>query len=60
MSFFNTNFSPKTEIVQVNISIDLSIEDSCLFRVNQGTPVYAMNTYVTISGLVTFENNTAI
>ena len=61
VSFFNnTNFSPNTGIVQVDESIDLSIEDSCVFRANQGTPVHAFKTIVTISGLVTFEDNVAV
>ena len=57
--FNNTNVLPNSGIVQVDRSIALSIEDSCVFRGNQGTPIQALATTVTLSGEVIFEDNVA-
>ena len=57
--FNNTNPTPNAGVVQVDRSINLSIEDSCVFKANQGTPVQALATTVTLSGVVTFEDNIA-
>ena len=54
--FNNTNSTPNAGVVQVDRSINLSIEDSCVFKANQGTPVQALATTV---GVVTFEDNIA-
>ena len=55
----NTNLGAKGGIVQADGSVDLSIEDSCVFRGNLGSPIQALETTVTLSGSVLFENNMA-
>ena len=57
--FNNSNIQLNTGIVQVDNSINLTIGDSCVFRYNQGTPIQAYSTTVSLSGMVTFENNVA-
>ena len=60
VTFFNdTNLLPNAGIAQVDSSLCLSIEDSCVFKANQGTSVQALATTVTLSGVVTFEDNVA-
>ena len=60
MSFINnTNFLANTGVIQVDGSIILSIENSCEFRANQGSVIHAFETTVTLSGVVTFEDNIA-
>ena len=57
--FNNTNLILNSGIVQVDENIHLDIENSCTFRGNQGTPVYAHMTTVTLSGEVIFADNVA-
>ena len=57
--FNNTNPLPNAGIIQVDGSIGLSIEDSCVFRNNHGTSVWAIATIVTLSGVVHFMDNIA-
>ena len=57
--FNNTNPLPNAGIIQVDGSIGLSIEDSCVFRNNHGTSVWAIATIVTLSGVVHFRDNIA-
>ena len=55
----NTNIEPSGGIVQVDGSVNLSIEDSCVFKSNYGSSVYALTTTVSLSGVVMFEDNVA-
>ena len=57
--FNNTNPLPNAGIIQVDGSIGLTIEDSCVFRNNHGTSVWAIATSVTLSGVVHFRDNIA-
>ena len=57
--FNNTNPLPNAGIIQLDQSIGLSIEDSCVFRSNHGTSVWAIATIVTLSGVVHFRDNIA-
>ena len=40
-------------------SVSLNIEDSCKFQFNHGSSIYALNTMVTLSGVIIFEDNSA-
>ena len=57
--FNNANPLPNAGIIQVDGSIGLTIEDSCVFRNNHGTSVWAIATIVTLSGVVHFRDNIA-
>ena len=56
----NTNLLSNGGIVQVNGGVSLSVEDSCVFKGNHGTPIKAYYaSSITLSGLVIFEDNAA-
>ena len=57
--FNNSNHLTSSGVVQVDGSVSLGIEDSCVFSSNVGTPLWALMTTVNLSGMVTFENNIA-
>ena len=57
--FKNSIILPDTGIVQVDRSTRLYIEDSCVFRENQGSVIQALATNVTFSGVIIFEGNVA-
>ena len=57
--FNNTNPRPNSGIIQVDGRFGLAIEDSCIFRNNHGTSVWAIATIVTLSGVVHFRDNIA-
>ena len=57
VSFEVKNFRPKN--IYAGNRINLTIGDLCVFQGNQGTPIQALWTTVSLSGVVTFENNTA-
>ena len=55
----NTNLGVNTGILQVDKRGALSIEDSCVFRGNQGNTIFADSTTITLSGRVIFKENIA-
>ena len=55
----NTNLLYKSGIIQVDPSTSLSIEDSCVFKGNNGGTIQALSTSVKFSGVVIFEDNVA-
>ena len=57
--FNNTHKLPDAGVIQVDSSIELSIENLCTFRNNQGTVIQALTTEVSLSGEISFENNVA-
>ena len=59
--FNNSNPLPNYNggIVQVDGRVNLSIEDSCVFRSNHASSIYALTTTVTLSGAIIFEDNSA-
>ena len=55
---YNTNLLYNSGIIQMDGSTSLSIEDSCVFKGNQGTSIIqALSTSVKLSGVVIFEDN---
>ena len=59
VTFENNSVLLNTGIVQVDARINLSINDSCKFKKNRGSPIQALSTTVTLSGRISFEDNVA-